>query len=651
MKYDTSGKVVLTPSLGSGYTGRFSPDGSMYYTVDPDTGFCGLNAPDGSIYVKDVSSSSYSGRLSPNGSLRVTSLDENNGALKVSGLTAPVASWNASTSTLAQLLALASHSRPSLAMMFDSTGKLTYAPNNLLTQSNNFASVSWTKDTATITSGVSDPLGGTNAFTVTANAANAQVYQGVPFTGAGSVNFIQAIWVKRRTGSGTVSIYTPNGITKTSIAVNGSWQLFYTAGAGNVANIVYNTVFLDVSGDEVDIYFATLSAVTYETSPRTVDQVITTSAAYYGPRIDYDPNTLAVKGLLIEEARTNTALQSATLASGWSNDGVTGSPDSPDGTLWVDGGTAQKKIAQATTGPHTTYTSAPVTTTAGSTYSLSWNVKAGNYSKVYLCAGDGTRNAFATFDISGTADISASQASGASHTDISGSGKYLGSGWFRLTLTFTASAGSVADFLEVGIVQNLTGNTTNGFGEISWTAAGTETYYIGQPQYEVGAFPTSFIPTAASSVTRAADVVQFIGAALTALQGSAWSFLVQTTDIANTAGTTLVGAGYTAQHNIQAAAMFGSFNGTSYLNVTLPAGTFAAPQRVGVATDGSSRTVVASGAKATGAGGYPSAAANTYVGAYESGTFMPNTHIASFAIYNQRLPDATLQAKSVVGAW
>ena len=558
----------------------------------------------------------------------------------------PIVSWVSTTNPTFPSSSL-TFSRTSLATMFDSTGKLTYAPNNLPVQSNNFASVSWTKVTATITSGVSDPLGGTNAFTVTANAANAQVYQGVPFTGAGSVNFIQAIWVKRRTGSGTVSIYTPNGLTKTPIAVNGSWQLFYTAGAGNAADIVYNTVFLDVSGDAVDIYSATLSAVTYETSPRTVDQVITTSAAYYGPRIDYDPNTLAVKGLLIEEARTNTALQSATLASGWSIDGVTGSTD---GTLWVDGGTAQKKTAQATTGPHTTYTSATVTTTAGSTYSLSWNVKAGNYSKVYLCAGDGTRNAFATFDISGTADISASQASGASHTDISGSGKYLGSGWFRLTLTFTASAGSVADFLEVGIVQNLTGNTTNGFGEISWTAAGTETYYIGQPQYEVGAFPTSFIPTAASSVTRAADVVQFIGAALTALQGSAWSFLVQTTDIANTAGTTLVGAGYTAQHNIQAAAMFGSFNGTSYLNVTLPAGTFAAPQRVGVATDGSSRTVVASGAKATGAGGYSSAAANTYVGAYASGTFMPNTHIASFAIYNQRLPDATLQAKSVVGA-
>ena len=37
----------------------------------------------------------------------------------------PIAQLDASTSTLAQLAAIASHSRPSLATMFDSTGKLT----------------------------------------------------------------------------------------------------------------------------------------------------------------------------------------------------------------------------------------------------------------------------------------------------------------------------------------------------------------------------------------------------------------------------------------------------------------------------------------------------------------------------------------------
>lgn len=560
----------------------------------------------------------------------------------------PIAQWDASTSTLAQLAAIASHSRPSLATLFDSTGKMTYAPNNLLTQSNTFSNAAWVKSSATVSSGVADPLGGTDAFTVTATGANGQIYQPVTVSGGTSTNFIESIWIRRRTGSGTVKIYKPDGTTQVVVAVNSTWQQFYAVGVG-LSTTAYNTVLLATSGDAVDIYAATLSAVTYETTPRTADQVITTSAAYYGPRIDYDPNTLAVKGLLIEEARTNTALQSATMASGWIGAGVS---SSTDGTLWLNGGTAQKRTAQATTDVHSTYSTATVGTTAGSTYSLSWNVKAGTYSKVYLCAGDGTRNAFATFDISGTADISASQASGASHTGISGSGKYLGSGWFRLTLTFTASAGSVAGFLEVGIVQNLTGNTTNGFGEILWTAAGTETYYIGQPQYEVGAFPTSFIPTAASSVTRAADVVQFTGAALTALQGSVGSAIVETGTILGTINSTSILGGSSSTQQIQtlSANTPRSYNGSNAFNGNTFTGSYVTGNvRTGLAWGASSRSLVANGATVATNIGSAAFGSNVYLGADSGGDYI-NGYIRSFAIYNQRLSDATLQAKSVVGA-
>ena len=46
-----------------------------------------------------------------------------------------------------------------------------------------------------------------------------------------------------------------------------------------------------------------------------------------------------------------------------------------------------------------------------------------------------------------------------------------------------------------------------------------------------------------------------------------------------------------------------------------------------------------------------SGASAAYLGAANDGAqYWINGHVASFAIYNQRLPDATLQAKSVVGA-
>ena len=55
------------------------------------------------------------------------------------------------------------------------------------------------------------------------------------------------------------------------------------------------------------------SAVTYETAPRAVDQVVTTSTPYYGPRFDYTGGSLA--GLLEEPARTNLFLNSGSPAT------------------------------------------------------------------------------------------------------------------------------------------------------------------------------------------------------------------------------------------------------------------------------------------------------------------------------------------------
>jgi len=71
-----------------------------------------------------------------------------------------------------------------------------------------------------------------------------------------------------------------------------------------------------------------------------------------------------------------------------------------------------------------------------------------------------------------------------------------------------------------------------------------------------------------------------------------------------------------------------------------------------VATDASGRTIVANGGTVSTDGNKaaPSAVTSADLGAVNGGTFPINGPVKSFAIYNQRLPDATLQAKSVVGA-
>ena len=210
-----------------------------------------------------------------------------------------------------------------LATQFDSTGKLTYRPNNLLTYSNTFSNAAWTKTLATVASGVSDPFGGTNAWTLTATGGGAQLYQSVSL--ASGTTALATVWMRRRTGSGNIGIYQYTGGTFSlpTISPTGSWQQFTVVQTPTTGSGALN-IQLNASGDAVDIYLGALSAVTYETSPRSADQVITTSAAYYGPRFDYTSAAVAL-GLINEPiAATNIARQNRDLTNAaWTKTNIT----------------------------------------------------------------------------------------------------------------------------------------------------------------------------------------------------------------------------------------------------------------------------------------------------------------------------------------
>ena len=226
------------------------------------------------------------------------------------------------TTALSSVLAF---SRPSLGMLFDSTGKYTWCPNNLLTFSNTFSDAAWVRsNVATPTSGYSDPLGGTNAWLLSPSGANPKTHQAITTPASGG-NGLMSIWLRSATGSSFSLVIGSDGAgvspnpTTTTITVTTTWKQF-SLPVSWISSSAANFSIGDGStgwsnGNNLYVFAATYSAVTYETAPREVDQVQTTSSVYYGPRFDYNPTNLESLGILIEPTRTNIALWNRDLSN------------------------------------------------------------------------------------------------------------------------------------------------------------------------------------------------------------------------------------------------------------------------------------------------------------------------------------------------
>jgi hypothetical protein len=126
---------------------------------------------------------------------------------------------------------------------------------NLLTYSEDFSNAVWAATTATKTSGVLDPLGGTTATTITATAGNGQILQTVGGSAGTSQAYVTSIWLRRRTGTGSVFLFNPNGGGLATVTLTGSWAQYSVTGLGAAASNFVG-IRLATSGDAVDVAFA-----------------------------------------------------------------------------------------------------------------------------------------------------------------------------------------------------------------------------------------------------------------------------------------------------------------------------------------------------------------------------------------------------------
>lgn len=214
------------------------------------------------------------------------------------------------------------------------------------------------------------------------------------------------------------------------------------------------------------------------------------------PRLDHDPVTLKRKGLFIEEARTNLKTYSENIASGFTQQNTTVTTDAamaPDGAM-----TADLAVPNTVSASHASF-KIDIAFATSTAYTYSIFAKPSGYSTLQLTFTSAFNNidVWANFILVGTGSI------GFKGTGATASIQQCANGWYRCILTGTSGAAATTGGCAVIVLDSdrnardpaFSGNDTSGA-------------YIWGAQLEKDAFATSYIPTDASTVTRAVDVAQ-----------------------------------------------------------------------------------------------------------------------------------------------
>jgi hypothetical protein len=218
-------------------------------------------------------------------------------------------------------------------------------------------------------------------------------------------------------------------------------------------------------------------------------------------RFDHDPVTGESLGLLIEESRSNLITYSEEFNdASWIKDGAsitTNNIVAPDGTL-----TADKLVENTANVGHFTYKNR---TGSNETVTFSVFAKAGERTILAMQLSNFLTEAIqVNFNLLlGTK--STILGSGSDYTNSSASIIPYPNGWYRCIITSTKGS-------AVNTVNNPALSPNNNFtGTSVYTGDGTSGLFLWGAQLETGAFPTSYIPTVASTRTRAADNASITG--------------------------------------------------------------------------------------------------------------------------------------------
>jgi hypothetical protein len=410
------------------------------------------------------------------------------------------------------------------------------AEENLVLRSQEFDNASWVKTRLSVTANTTTaPDGTTTAETLTGTGVTGSnnIQQAVTpngacvasvFAKANTNNFIQIAFTGDNTsyvnfdvstgvvgtadGTATGSIVSVGDGWYRCVVVNSSTavtQVVLALAASNSQarlpgeNVLSTSVF--IWGAQLEQRSAVTAYTPTTTQPITNYIPVLQTAASGVARFDHNPTTFESLGLLIEEQRTNLLLRSEEFDNAYYTKSqssiVANTVVAPDGAL-----TGDKLVEDTTNNSHRIFNSSGLSAAASTAYTGTVYAKAGERSRLVAGLWNGSNYQLVQFDLANGTVLQEAAAGIASITSV-------GNGWYRCSVTRTP--GAVTTFWTLGTYINATiGNLTGVFP--AYTGDGFSGIYIWGAQLEAGAFPTSYIPTVASQVTRAADAASMTGA-------------------------------------------------------------------------------------------------------------------------------------------